>query len=106
MGDEPRCVVRYGRPRSDGGKRAGLVDTKVARFSDTHAAHKFVVLVARAERTAGPPTPEPGAPTEPRNVPRDKVRATRRADNSPQLATILATSPALPWILAARWPSG
>lgn len=26
-----------------GGKRAGLVDVKVARFSDTHTAHKFVI---------------------------------------------------------------
>lgn len=28
------------------GKRAGLVDTKVARFSETHTAHKFVIPVA------------------------------------------------------------
>jgi hypothetical protein len=27
----------------DAGKRAGLVDVKVARFSDTHTAHKFVI---------------------------------------------------------------
>jgi Protein of unknown function (DUF3052) len=30
----------------EAGKRAGLVDTKVARFSDTHTAHKFVIPVA------------------------------------------------------------
>lgn len=29
------------------GKRAGLVDVKVARFSDTYTAHKFVIPVAR-----------------------------------------------------------
>ena len=29
------------------GKTAGLVDTKVVRFSDTHTAHKFVIPVAR-----------------------------------------------------------
>ena len=29
------------------GKEAGLVDTKVVRFSDTHTAHKFVIPVAR-----------------------------------------------------------
>ena len=29
------------------GKDAGLVDTKVVRFSDTHTAHKFVIPVAR-----------------------------------------------------------
>jgi hypothetical protein len=29
------------------GKRAGLVDTKVARFSDTHTAHRFVIPAAR-----------------------------------------------------------
>jgi hypothetical protein len=29
------------------GKRAGLVDVKVARFSDTHTALKFVIPVAR-----------------------------------------------------------
>jgi Protein of unknown function (DUF3052) len=28
------------------GKKAGLVDVKVARFSDTHTAHKFVIPVA------------------------------------------------------------
>lgn len=31
----------------EAGKRAALVDTKVARFSDTHTAHKFVIPVAR-----------------------------------------------------------
>ena len=31
----------------EAGKRAGLVDVKVARFSDTHTAHKFVIPVAR-----------------------------------------------------------
>jgi hypothetical protein len=30
----------------DAGKRAGLVDVKVARFSDTHTAHKFVIPIA------------------------------------------------------------
>ena len=29
------------------GKKAGLVDTKVVRFSETHTAHKFVIPVAR-----------------------------------------------------------
>jgi Protein of unknown function (DUF3052) len=29
------------------GKKAGLVDVKVARFSDTHTAHKLVIPVAR-----------------------------------------------------------
>jgi hypothetical protein len=29
------------------GKLAGLVDVKVARFSDTHTAEKFVIPVAR-----------------------------------------------------------
>lgn len=29
------------------GKDAGLVDTKVVRFSDTHTAHKFVIPVAQ-----------------------------------------------------------
>ena len=29
------------------GKKAGLVDVKVARFSDTHTAEKFVIPVAR-----------------------------------------------------------
>jgi hypothetical protein len=29
------------------GKDAGLVDTKVVRFSETHTAHKFVIPVAR-----------------------------------------------------------
>lgn len=32
------------------GKRAGLVDVKVVRFSDTHTAHKFVIPVARRRR--------------------------------------------------------
>ena len=27
----------------EAGKRAGLVDVKVARFSETHTAHKFVI---------------------------------------------------------------
>jgi hypothetical protein len=31
----------------EAGKRAGLVDVKVARFSNTHTAHKFVIPVAR-----------------------------------------------------------
>jgi hypothetical protein len=30
----------------DGGKAAGLVDVKVARFSDTHTAEKYVIPVA------------------------------------------------------------
>jgi hypothetical protein len=29
------------------GRQAGLVDTKIARFSDTHTAHKFVIPLAR-----------------------------------------------------------
>ena len=29
------------------GKEAGLVDTKVVRFSETHTAHKFVIPVAK-----------------------------------------------------------
>ena len=29
------------------GKEAGLVDTKVVRFSDSHTAHKFVIPLAR-----------------------------------------------------------
>ena len=29
------------------GREAGLVDTKIARFSDTHTAHKFVIPLAR-----------------------------------------------------------
>jgi hypothetical protein len=29
------------------GRQAGLVDTKVARFSDTHTAHKFVIPLAK-----------------------------------------------------------
>lgn len=32
------------------GKRVGLVDVKVVRFSDTHTAHKFVIPVARRRR--------------------------------------------------------
>ena len=35
------------------GKLAGLVDTKVARFSETHTAHKFVVPVHRRAALAG-----------------------------------------------------
>jgi hypothetical protein len=31
----------------DAGRAAGLVDTKVARFSDTHTAHKFVIPKGR-----------------------------------------------------------
>ncbi len=30
----------------EAGKRAGLVDVKVARFSETHTAHKFVIPLA------------------------------------------------------------
>jgi len=33
-----------------GGKAAGLVDVKVAAFSPTHTAHKFVIPVARRSR--------------------------------------------------------
>jgi hypothetical protein len=40
-GREPREAEVLGA-----GKRAGLVDTKVVRFSDTHTAHKFVIPVA------------------------------------------------------------
>jgi len=29
------------------GKRAGLVDVKVARYSETHTAEKFVIPLAR-----------------------------------------------------------
>jgi hypothetical protein len=29
------------------GRQSGLVDTKIARFSDTHTAHKFVIPLAR-----------------------------------------------------------
>jgi hypothetical protein len=29
------------------GRKAGLVDVKVVRFSDTHTAHKFVIPIAR-----------------------------------------------------------
>ncbi|MGA3042587.1 MAG: hypothetical protein ABSF54_17565 [Bryobacteraceae bacterium] len=29
------------------GRQAGLVDTKIARFSDTHTAHKFVIPLAK-----------------------------------------------------------
>ncbi len=29
------------------GRTAGLVDTKVVRFSDTHTAHKFMIPLAR-----------------------------------------------------------
>jgi hypothetical protein len=29
------------------GREAGLVDTKIARFSDTHTAHKFVIPLAK-----------------------------------------------------------
>ncbi len=29
------------------GRQAGLVDTKIARFSNTHTAHKFVIPLAR-----------------------------------------------------------
>jgi len=29
------------------GRQAGLVDTKIARFSETHTAHKFVIPLAR-----------------------------------------------------------
>ena len=29
------------------GRQAGLVDTKIARFSETHPAHKFVIPLAR-----------------------------------------------------------
>jgi hypothetical protein len=36
----------------DAGKRAGLVDVKVARFSDTHTAHKFVIPLARRSERA------------------------------------------------------
>jgi len=35
-----------------GGKAAGLVDVKVAAFSPTHTAHKFVIPVARRPVTA------------------------------------------------------
>jgi hypothetical protein len=31
----------------EAGRQAGLVDTKIARFSDTHTAHKFVIPLAR-----------------------------------------------------------
>ena len=31
----------------EAGRAAGMVDTKIARFSDTHTAHKFVIPVAR-----------------------------------------------------------
>jgi hypothetical protein len=30
----------------EAGRQAGLVDTKIARFSDTHTAHKFVIPLA------------------------------------------------------------
>jgi hypothetical protein len=30
----------------EAGRKAGLVDTKIARFSDTHTAHKFVIPLA------------------------------------------------------------
>lgn len=29
------------------GRKAGLVDVKVVRFSDTHTAHKFVILISQ-----------------------------------------------------------
>lgn len=32
------------------GRRAGLVDVKVVRFSDTHTAHKFVIPMARRQK--------------------------------------------------------
>jgi hypothetical protein len=31
----------------EAGRHAGLVDTKIARFSDTHTAHKFVIPLAK-----------------------------------------------------------
>jgi hypothetical protein len=31
----------------EAGRQAGLVDTKIARFSDTHTAHKFVIPLAK-----------------------------------------------------------
>jgi hypothetical protein len=47
--------VVYGKGRKDitesdvlkSGRQAGLVDTKIARFSGTHTAHKFVIPLVR-----------------------------------------------------------
>lgn len=59
-----------------GGKEAGLVDVKVARFSDTHTAEKFVIPTARrtASKASSNGTKKPTGTTRAKSA---KSRATK-----------------------------
>src|SRR6516225_6573171 len=69
ISDLRACVPDFavGRPRA-AGLRAGLVDEKVVRCSDTHGTLKFVVPVAKRARMQRPRRAAPRSRSTSRNT--------------------------------------